>query len=264
MSKWIRGRRGRSIASLLTGLVLIAILLPLAPPPAQAQPSQEEMNKLFGIEFTKPVPVVIFDYVNRSEYRTGMLGRTFTDALAIELLNTKKFEVIKREELEKVLAQENLSVPLGYSAQAQVGDRFAEKPPYMASGEIENVKIIKGRDGSFAEVTVSTTLISKITKLPINGARIVQRSSPKIGFTGNTDVLVQEALSTAAYQTCYTLLNNRLPIATLLTSVWEDEVQLKGGSTLGLSGDREDPPDHGQPRRIERHRAGAARHGDGR
>ncbi|HOF87856.1 MAG TPA: hypothetical protein PLZ36_07085 [Armatimonadota bacterium] len=234
MSKWIRGRHGRPIASILTGLVLIAVLSPLAPLPAQAQPSQEEINKLFGVDIVKPVPIVVFDYVNRSNHRTGMLGRVFTDALSIELLNTKKFAVKKRAELETILAQENLTVPLTNSAQALVAERFADKPPYMVSGEIEAVKIINGRDGAFAEVTVSTLVISVITKLPINGARVVQRSSPKIGFSGNPDVLVQEALATAAYQTSYTLLNNRLPIATVLTSVWGNEVQLKGGSTLGL------------------------------
>lgn len=247
MSKWIHGRRGRSIASILSGLVLTALLLSLAPPPVQAQPTTDEMNALFGIDIVKPVPVVVFDYTNRSEYKTGMPGRTFADALSIELLNTKKFAVVPRGDLETVLDQEGLSVPLSYNAQAEVAERLVTgdlnahppdpfaHPPYTITGEVEDVKIIRGHDGTYAEVTVSTLVMSKVTKLPINGARVVQRSSPKIGFTGNPDVLVQEALATAAYQTSYKLLSNRLPIATVLTSAHEGQVQLKGGSTIGLS-----------------------------
>lgn len=233
MSKWIRGRHGRLIASMLSGLVLIALLLPLAPPPVYAQATSEDFADLFNQPITKPVSIVVFDYVNRSEYRTGMLGRLFADALAIELLNTKKFEVQKREDVEKVLIQEGLTIPLGTDAQVQVAERM--KSPYTVTGNVENVKIVTGRDGKYAEVTVSTLVISKVTKLPINGARVVQRSSPKIAYTGNDDVLVQEALATAAYQTSYRLLSNRLPIATVLTSSHNNEVQLRGGATIGLT-----------------------------
>lgn len=233
MSKWIRGRRGRLIASMLSGLVLIALLLPLAPPPVYAQATSKDFEDLFKQPITKPVPIIVFDYVNRSTYKTGMLGRLFADALAIELLNTKKFDVAKREDVEKVLEQEGLSIPLTNNAQVQVAERM--KCPYTTTGTIEDVKIISGRDGKFAEVTVSTLVISKITKEAINGARVVQRSSPKIAYTGNDDVLVQEALSTAAYQTSYKLLSNRLPIATVLTSARENEVQLRGGATIGLT-----------------------------
>jgi hypothetical protein len=195
--------------------------------------SVDDMNKFFNMDITKQTPVVIVDYNNKTTHSTGMLGRTFADALAIELLNTKKFGVVKREDLQRVLDEQNLTLPISsMDALAMIADRL--KSPYIITGDIEDVKVIPSREGTYAEVTVNTLVVSRVTKQPINGARVVQRSSPKIGYTGNPDVLVHEALATAAYQAAYRLLDNRLPIATILTSVRNGEISMKGGSAIGL------------------------------
>ncbi|MHB9130647.1 MAG: hypothetical protein ACYDBB_06105 [Armatimonadota bacterium] len=237
MSKWIRGRLMRPITSIVCTLMLVSFLLPLAPPPVQAQSTTlTDAAKLFGASVSaKPTPIVAVDFVNTSDYKTGMLGRTFTDALTIELLNVnggKTFDVIKRSEMEQAMAEQGFTPPLDYAAQSMIADRLGCK--FTVSGKITNVRVGTGNDGTFAEVSVEALVISKITKLPINGARVTQRSSPKLNFTGNKDVLVQEALSTAAYQVCQRLMDNRLPIATVLTSPRDGDVLLKGGSTIGL------------------------------
>ncbi len=188
--------------------------------------------KFFGLDITTPTPVIVLDFHNRSKFTTGMLGRTFADALSIELLNTRTFEVVKRAQLDQALAEANLTIPMSWEAQSMLAERL--KCPFTISGEIESVDILKSRDGTYAEVVVTTLVVSKITKLPVNGARVVQRSSPKVGYSGSPDVLVHEALSTAAFQVSQRLLDNRLPIATVLVSPQTGEVVVRGGSTMGL------------------------------
>lgn len=229
MTKWIRGRLGRPIASLIAGLLLVSLIMPLAPPQAQAQ--MPDITKLFG-EVKDTTPIVVLDFNNRSTYLTGMLGRTFADAVSMELMRTRTFDVRKRQLVEQVLDENNLTIPLSPQAQAMVADRLGSA--YCLSGDIEDVKIRKSKEGTYAEVTLKALVISRVTGLPINGAQVVQSSSPKIGYSGSTDVLVHEALATAAYQVTQRLLDNRLPIGTVLMSPRNGEVVIKGGSTNGF------------------------------
>ncbi|MHB0935371.1 MAG: hypothetical protein ACYDCO_16605 [Armatimonadota bacterium] len=191
-----------------------------------------DLAKFFGEEIKKPTPIIVLDLIDRSGRGTGMLGRTLSDALAIELTNTSSFEVIKRSEVERVLAEFGLSVPLATAAQGMLAERL--KCSYVLSGDIDTVDVVQGRDGLYAEVAVSVLVIHRVTQLPINGAQVVVRSSPKIGYSGSKDVLIHEALAIAAYQITQKIMNNRLPIATVLNTPRDGELILRGGSTLGF------------------------------
>lgn len=234
MYKWIRGRLGRPIASIVSGLMLVSLLLPIATPPAQAQQmiNPADLAKFFGEEIKTPTPIIVLDLVDRSGHGTGMLGRTLSDALAIELTNTSSYEVIKRSEVDRVLSEFGLSVPLATVAQGMVAERL--KCSYILSGYIDRVNVVPGRDGTYAEVEASVVIIHRVTQLPINGAQVTVRSSPKIGYSGNKDVLVHEALAIAAYQITQKIMNNRLPIGTVLNTPREGELIIRGGSTLGF------------------------------
>lgn len=228
----IRGRLGRPMASIVCGLMLMSFLLPLVSPPVQAQALGKDVFDFFETELTTPTPIVVLDFVNESRYATGMLGRTFADAMSIELVNTRTFEVVKRSAVQQVLDDAGLNIPLSWDAQSMIADRL--KAPFVLSGEIQEARVVQAKEGTYAEVVVNMVVVSKVTRFAINGARVLQKSSPKIGFTGNPDVLVHEALNTAAYQAAQRLLENRLPIATVLHSPRTGEVLLRGGSTIGL------------------------------
>ena len=231
MSKWIRGRLARPIARIAITLMLVSLLLPLAIPPVQAQ--SIDLSKFFGNDLTKPTPIVVVDFNNLSTYKSGMLGRTLSDALSIEMLNIKPpFDVIKRSEVEKLMSDMGLAAPLNQQELAMIANRL--HCAFTISGNIKSVAIHREREGTFAEVDIEAVVNSKITQAPINGAHVIQRSSPKIGYGGNTDVLVQEALSTAAYQIALRLMDNRVPVATVLTSPHGYEVVMKGGTTIGF------------------------------
>ncbi len=180
---------------------------------------------------------MVVDFNNRTSYATGWLGRTFADALSMELMRTGTFEVIKRQQVEQVMSENNLTIPLDWSQQAMIAERLSSPTGecnYTVSGDIEEARIFKTKEGTLAEVAVRMLVISRVTGMPINGAYVVQSSSPKIGYSGNNDVLVHEALATAAFQAVMKLMDNRLPIGTILTSPRNGEIVIKGGSTTGF------------------------------
>ena len=239
MTRWIRGRLGRPIASILFGLMLVSFLLPLAPPRAQAQ-SLANLAKLFE-ESTPKTPIAVVDFDNQSKHRTGMLGRTMADAMSMELMQTGTFDIVTREKVEKMMTELHLSVPLNWSQQALLASRLCSKPPAMkynvnftVSGIINNVEIHKATEGTVAVVAVRVVIISRVTGMPINGVDIVQSSSPKIGYSGNYDSLIAEALTTASFQAVMKIMDSRVPIGTILTSPRNGEIVMKGGAALGF------------------------------
>jgi hypothetical protein len=214
--------------------MLVSILLPLAPPPVQAQgegvidwPSvnSDNMN-------STPTSLAVLDFNNKSDYKTGMLGRQFSDSLSLALQSTGKFSVVPRTDLDSALQDLGVSIPMDFAAQAMVADKL--NVPYAVSGDIEKVSILHTKTGTFAQVTANVYVVSKLTRLPINGARVIQSSSPKIGYVGNKDALVYEALSTAAYQVAQQIIDNRMPIASVLITDTDGNVRLRGGSMMGL------------------------------
>lgn len=222
------GRHLRPHAGPVSMTLLALFVLLLAPPCAHAQ----NIFSMLGSNVETPTPVVVLDFTNKSDYATGMLGRTMAESMTVEMLNTRLFEVVNRKDVDDLLQELNLAAPFSYQAQAMVADRL--KCPYAVSGEVEQVKIHRTREGAYASVTVKSVMVSKITRLPISGARVVQQGTPKLGFKGNTDVLVHEALNTAAYVSTQQLLDNRISIGTVLSTPRAGEITLKGGTSMGF------------------------------
>jgi hypothetical protein len=221
------------MASVLSLLMLVTLLMPLFPPTAKAEGSGIiDWSSLLSTAKANPIPLVVLDFANRSTYKTGMLGREVTDALSLALQDTGKYAVVPRNDVDSVMHDASLTVPIDAGAQVMVADRL--NAPFIISGEIENVGILRTKDGTCAEVTVNAVVLSKITRLPINGARVIQRSSPKIAYVGNPDALVYEALSTAAYQITQRILDHRIPVVSVLASAVSGEVHLRGGTVNGI------------------------------
>ena len=162
-----------------------------------------------------------------------MLDRKMAASLSLALQATGKFAVVPRADVDREMEEMMLTIPLSNPAQAMLADRLSA--PYTVAGDIENVDIITDRDGTSAQVTVSTLVVSRITRQPINGARITTRSSPKLAFDGNRDALVEEALSIAAFQITQRILDNRIPVTTLLMAPSDmTDFEIRGGSIMEI------------------------------
>ena len=238
MSRWVRGRQGRKIAGIIIAVLLGSLTCSLTPLSADEQsqegtdaPGSASVMKYFGDGLKKATPLVVLDFENRTTYATGMLGRMAADSLAVELMKTNEFDVVPRTEVDAALTEDHLEVPLSWANQAQLAEKLKKK--LVLSGSIDDVHVSKNREGTYAEVSMQVQVISKLTKGPINGAKLVQRSSTKIGYSGNTDALVQEAISTAAYQLVQQMLAHRAVVSTVLTTQSDEGVYLNCGTAQG-------------------------------
>ena len=243
MSKWIRGRLGRPIAGIMSIMMLATILLPLASPPAQAQaqapPSADssssamDWGQLDSLVSDAPIPLAVLDFNNRSSYRSGAISREMADSLSLAFEGTGKYTVVKRQQVLDAMDELGLSVPLSFDAQAQLAERL--NVPFVVTGEIENVTTMRTKDGTFVEAVLNALVISRVTRLPINGARLTAKSSPKLGYTTiHMDPLVQEAISTGSFAIVNRIMDNRMPIGSVLNPSQEGIVRIRGGSVIGI------------------------------
>jgi hypothetical protein len=231
MTMWTRSRSTWLMPGTLA-LLLIVSFLTLLPMQTRAQASLIEAFKTLDAEYTAPTPIVVVDFGNSSGYSTGMLGREFADSLSLELLNTRRFDVAKRSQVDGVLQMSSLTPPLTVNAVTVLATQL--QCQYGVTGDIKSVTIKKTREGTYAEVSVQALLVSRILGDSISGAEVVQKCAPRIGYNGSTDVLVHEALTLASYDVAQKILNTRFLVAMVIGSARAGEVILRGGATLGL------------------------------
>ena len=234
MLRWISGRLGRPKANIINILVLAVLLLPLAPPPVQADTASgvTDWTALTTGLKTSPVPMIVLDFTNRSAFQSGMLGRETANAFSLALEATKKFTVVDRKEVEAALDEMGKAEPLDVSSQAQLATQMDY--PFTVTGEIERAEVISAKDGTYAEVTVDAVVVSQVTRLPIAGARVTKASAPRLGYRGDKQALLSEALSTAAYELSERIVEGRMPFASVMTSEDSNSIDLRGGSMIGL------------------------------
>jgi hypothetical protein len=217
---------------LLTGVISFAQSV-------QGNSSSDSVMKYFGdgtigsSTIKKVTPILVIDFENRSGYKTGMVGRVAADAIAVELLKSTDYDVIHRTDVDEKMIELNYSIPLTWDQQVKLATEL--KTRIVISGTIKNIQVYKKKDGTYAEATIDVDVLSTLTKSPVNGGNITQRSSVKVGYSGNPDVLVQEALTAGAYQLLQQIQSRKTAIGTVMTTTSEDGVYIKGGKAAGFT-----------------------------
>lgn len=221
----------------VTGLVLTTCVLSFAQS-VQGNSSSDSVMKYFGdgtigsSTIKKVTPILVLDFENRSGYKTGMVGRVAADAIAVELLKSTDYDVIHRTDVDDKMVELNYSIPLTWDQQVKLANEL--KTRIVISGTIKNIQIYKKKDGTYAEATIDVDVLSTLTKSTINGGNITQRSSVKVGYSGNPDVLVQEALTAGAYQLLQQIQSRKTAIGTIMTTHSEEGIYIKGGKAAGF------------------------------
>eukprot|EP00825_Cyclidium_porcatum_P007117 TRINITY_DN13563_c0_g1_i1.p4 TRINITY_DN13563_c0_g1~~TRINITY_DN13563_c0_g1_i1.p4 ORF type:complete len:162 (-),score=3.95 TRINITY_DN13563_c0_g1_i1:4-489(-) len=156
MSRLIRGRRIKWVAGVVMMLMLETILLPWTTLPSFAQETgstgsqgTQTVLKYFGEGARNTAALIVLDFENKSNYKTGMLGRMTADSLALELLKTREFDVVPHAAVESGLTEANLTQPLSWEKQSQLAELLKKK--LVLSGSIDDVQIYKKREGTYAD-----------------------------------------------------------------------------------------------------------------
>jgi len=186
-----------------------------------------------GFDLDKgPTTVAVLDFVNQTSHRLNNPGGIVASAVALsfERDKTLQFETVDPAVVSAAIRE------LGYSSSivtdatllAQLADHIGINN--IVSGEIRRIEIIRDGSGTYAEVTVHAKVINRVTQRPINGATVTQRSSSIYGYTGNSDTLINEALTASGYKLVQTMLANRFPYTSVILSSDPQAIQLRGNN----------------------------------
>jgi hypothetical protein len=214
-----RFRKGL-IARALSWTLIVAMIVPgiasLTPVPAAAQQAARGT-------------VAVVDFTVRPGLQQALLSRAATDAVAIEL-SRAGFNVLPRTQVQNALQELSLEPILDRLGVVKLGKTLAVDS--IVSGEVVAVSL----EGSprTARVTILVRVTDVASGEDINGAAVTGQSNPRVGYVGDDDQLIREAISNAALQAATTIASYTIPEATVLNTVGTDEVLLNRGTRNGI------------------------------
>lgn len=205
-------------------LLLAVVLLVGSSAPLQAQIQKRILE------------VALLDFNNTSNYKGKMIERRAADAVAMSLASTAGdyYALLPRSDLQKEVEALGLSYPLDKVDMVRLG-RSAGLDGII-TGTVVQVQIIKSEGATQAGVMIACQMLDISTEEPITGTVVTGKSSPKYDYTGDVDILVDEALNKAAYQIAQHFISfavRGVPEFTILTTMGND-VLLNAGSRQGI------------------------------
>lgn len=231
--KRIRNSRAARILSwVLTVAMLTPMLIGLTPQQAYAQ---QGTATTAGNLLT----VIVNDFTNADRNKTGgdALARYATDAVAVELAQSARFEVLKREEVTRTANELGYRAPYDQSQLMKIAQNLGAAA--IVSGEVAFVRTDEGKKGGPVH-QVNAGLKIRIRDVSsgelLNGAAEVGQADAKPGQS-DIDSLAQEAVSKAAVAGVRDILAYTLPEGIITNSVTQPSgttVLINRGSRDGV------------------------------
>jgi hypothetical protein len=218
-----RLHRRRSIRT-VTYLVIAALVLPyctfLTPRRAHAQSSEGRVQTIALLPMTSKVP----------KYASATRERAATDAVAIELEATDRFNVVPMREVESALRGQALVLPLDEIGMARVGR--ALKVDGVMRGWIGKTLIDPKRNT--ATVALRIELLDVEAEAILNGGVGERTTVARPGISVADDELINEATREAAGRAVDDMINRRIVQGTILIVNEVQDATINIGSQEGL------------------------------
>lgn len=216
MKRFRKGLIARALSWTLIVVMVTPWLASLAPTPAAAQQAVRGT-------------VAVVDFTVRPGLQQALLSRAATDAVALEL-SRAGFNVLPRTQVQSALQELSLEPILDRLGVMKLGKTLAVDS--IVSGEVADVKVEDSPRTAYVTILVRVTDVA--SGEDINGAAVTGRSNPRVGYVGDDDQLIREAISNAALQAATTIASYTIPEATVLNTLGTDEVMLNRGTRHGL------------------------------
>lgn len=209
-------------AALATTFVSVAVVLSH---PAVASPSSDMLT------------VIVAPFTNLDKLRTGGsdIARWATDAVAVELANSGRYEVLKESEVNRQARELGFQPPYDKTELSKIASALGANA--VVSGEIS---FVRQRSSKSALNAVEVGMLVRIADTSygelINGTAQIGNARVKVDETG-FDVLSRNAVSKAAILSAREILSYTLPqgIVTLTqTNLSGTQVLINRGSRDGI------------------------------
>lgn len=214
----------RAIRSLCYAIVA-SLVMTIAPPGAFVAPAEAQTLPTYS--------VVVVDFVNESPVHPELLARWATDAVVIEMSKTNRYDVgITRRQIQEAMDRLNLRAPLTTLGLVRLGEELSADA--VLEGAVKSVKLTGSGAVRMATVQLAMQLVDQASGAAINGALQNGVSTAKAGFTGDDEVLIQEAVENAAFLCVKAMADYTIPEATVMINMGSSMVTLNKGARDGI------------------------------
>ncbi len=182
---------------------------------AQAPAQEEEVKP------SPPPKVIVLDFEVAKDL-PEILGRKASDAVALALADTTKYEVISRTEIEAAMQRLRLTPPLLLSQVFLLAKELDAR--FIVTGRV--VRVIIDEKAGKASVQLQMLFYDRYLEVPINGAHVLGTTPPRPGLT--PDILVDHAITLAANQAVQQAMTTRLPEGQVMQRVGKSVIINRG------------------------------------
>ena len=153
--------------------------------------------------------IAVLDFENLSKIKDETIVKKVTDAMILELVQCKEYEVIEREELHKIFDELKLSASgfIDPSTAKEVGKLVGVDK--IVTGKVNYIEICK--ETKQAQIEIAVRVIEVETGKISYAAMIKGTSGEKPGYKGSDAPLIAEAISSAAKRFVAEFTGKQLP-----------------------------------------------------
>ena len=198
--KFLRSHpRRRGLARLMSFLLLVPYLA--VAPAAQAQRVNPD--------------VYVLDFNNRTQIGGQLLGRVAAAQVSLQLSESNNWNVAPDSQVQRRIQELGLRQPFDRVSRVQIANGVDATE--VVYGDITDARVTTTPD-TRAYVKLQVVVEDIRTGELINGAVAEGYSTPRMGFSGDADVLLEEALGKAAFKAREFMDKFRLPEGTVLNT----------------------------------------------
>jgi len=165
-----------------------------------------------------PLSVYVLDFNNKTTVGGALLGRVGAAQVSLQLSESPNWDVIPESQVQARIQSLNLQPPYDRPDRVRIGTGIDASA--VVYGTVTEARVGKDRDGqnlqAFARIQVLVEDLSSGEL--INGALAEGTSTPRMGFTGDADILLEEALGKAAFRAREFMDRFRLPEGTVMNT----------------------------------------------
>jgi hypothetical protein len=161
------------------------------------------------------ISVYVLDFNNKTKVGGALLGRVAAAQTSLQLSESLTWEVVPESLVQRRIQELNIQPPFDRVNRVQIaGGVDATAVVY---GDIQEARVTSGANPQ-AFVRIQVLVEDIRTGVLVNGAIAEGTSTPRMGFTGDADILLEEALGKAAFKAREFMDRFRLPEGTVLNT----------------------------------------------
>lgn len=162
-----------------------------------------------------PIDVFVLDFNNKTNLGGALLGKVGAAQVSLQLSESVTWSVIPDAQVQRRIQELNLRPPYDRVNRVQIADGVDAQG--IVYGNITQARVTGGNTPQ-AYVRLEVVVEDRKTGVLMNGAMVEGLSTPRMGYTGDADILLEEAMGKAAFKAREFMDRFRLPEGTVLNT----------------------------------------------